>query len=90
MATALDAGASLVNDVAAMTFDPVAQVQQGAKAPICLIRTSGDPETMQNNPPDNVLLDVYDFLAARIAVAGRNLTGLIVVDQASGLGDTRP
>lgn len=89
---ALDAGASLVNDVAAMTFDPaIAQVTAKAKAPICLMHASGDPETMQNNPTyDNVLLDVYDFLAARIAVA--EAAGIsrdqIVVDPGIGFGKT--
>lgn len=89
---ALDAGATLVNDVAAMSYDAdMAAVTAKAQAPICLMHASGDPETMQNDPKyDNVLLDVYDFLAARVAEA--EAAGiprdLIVVDPGIGFGKT--
>lgn len=89
---ALDAGATLVNDVAAMTYDPMmAQVTQQAGVPICLMHAKGTPATMQDDPAyDDVLLDVYDFLAARIAVA--EAAGIarhqIVVDPGIGFGKT--
>lgn len=89
---ALKAGASCVNDVAAMTFDPaMAAVTAKASAPICLMHASGDPATMQNNPTyDDVLLDVYDFLAARIAIAEAAgiARDLIAVDPGIGFGKT--
>ena len=91
-AAALQAGATLVNDVAAMSYDPaMAGITAAAKAPICLMHASGDPATMQNNPTyDNVLLDVYDYLAARIALseAAGIARGLIVVDPGIGFGKT--
>ena len=91
-AAALQAGATLVNDVAAMSYDPaMAGITAAAKAPICLMHASGDPATMQNNPTyDNVLLDVYDYLAARIALAEAAgiARGLIVVDLGIGFGKT--
>ena len=70
-AAALHAGATMVNDVSAMTYDPaMAKITAAAGAPICLMHASGDPATMQNDPAyDNVLLDVYDFLAAQISTA---------------------
>jgi dihydropteroate synthase len=89
---ALDAGASLVNDVAAMTFDPaIGDVAAKAAAPICLMHAQGDPATMQNAPAyGDVLLDVYDFLENRIAVA--IAMGIardrIVVDPGIGFGKT--
>ncbi len=89
---ALDAGASLVNDVAAMTYDAsIGPVAARAGAPICLMHAQGDPATMQDAPTyDNVLLDVYDFLAARVAEA--EALGiprdLIVVDPGIGFGKT--
>lgn len=91
-AQALDAGANLINDVAAMTFDAdIAQLAATSDAPICLMHAQGDPETMQADPRyDDVLLDVYDFLAARIAVA--ETAGIrrdrIIVDPGIGFGKT--
>lgn len=89
---ALAAGATCVNDVAAMTYDPaMAAVTAKAGAPICLMHASGDPATMQNNPTyDDVLLDVYDFLAARIAAAEAAgiARDLIAVDPGIGFGKT--
>ncbi len=89
---ALDAGATLVNDVAAFTFDPgLAKVTAQSGAPVCLMHAQGDPKTMQDDPVyDDVLLDVYDFLEARIAVAeaagiSRNQ---IIVDPGIGFGKT--
>jgi len=89
---ALEAGATMVNDVAAFTFDPaLAQVAADSNVPICIMHAQGSPETMQTNPQyDDVLLDVYDFLAERIAVAVA--AGIpkdqIVVDPGIGFGKT--
>ncbi len=89
---ALRAGASLVNDVAAFDFDPaLAEVTAAAGMPVCLMHAKGTPATMQNDPTyDDVLLDVYDFLAERIAVA--EAAGIaraqIVIDPGIGFGKT--
>lgn len=89
---ALNAGATLVNDVYAFTHDPdLAKITATAKAPVCLMHAQGDPEVMQNNPDyADVLLDVYDFLEARIQAA--ELAGIardqIVIDPGIGFGKT--
>ncbi len=90
---ALGAGADLVNDVSAMTFDPAmpATIAQ-ANAPICLMHAQGAPETMQDDPRyGDVALDVYDALAARMAEA--QAAGIapdrIIVDPGIGFGKTR-
>ncbi len=89
---ALQAGAGIVNDVAAMGFDPtIAAVTARAGAPIILMHSIKTPATMQENPVyDDVLLDVYDFLAARIAQA--QAAGIpsarIMVDPGIGFGKT--
>ncbi len=89
---ALDAGAGIVNDVAAFTFDPgLSEVSARAGVPVCLMHAKGDPKTMQAAPEyDDVLLDVYDFLAARVAVA--EAAGIarknIIVDPGIGFGKT--
>lgn len=68
---ALDAGASFVNDVAALTYDAdLGPLVAARGVPLCLMHAQGTPATMQVDPHyDDVLLDVYDFLEARIAVA---------------------
>lgn len=89
---ALEAGATLINDVAALAFDPdLARVAARAGLPVCLMHAQGDPATMQNDPQyDDVLLDVYDFLAERVAVAVA--AGIprdqIIVDPGIGFGKT--
>ena len=89
---ALEAGAAMLNDVSAMTHDPqMTAVASSANAPICLMHALADPGTMQNSPHyDNVLLDVYDCLEARIAAAeaaGIARAG-IIVDPGIGFGKT--
>ncbi len=89
---ALTAGASFINDVSAMTYDPaMAQTAATSGAPICLMHASGDPATMQNDPTyDNVLLDIYDFLATQIssATASGIQRDRIIVDPGIGFGKT--
>ncbi len=91
--TAVAAGAGMVNDVSGLDFDPgmaAAVAETGAE--VCLMHTQGLPETMQDDPRyDDVLLDVYDALADRIARA--EAAGIprarIVVDPGIGFGKTQ-
>lgn len=71
MTAALEAGARLVNDVSALTFDPrSAEVVAAAGAPVILMHHQGDPQTMQDDPRyGDVLVEVYDWLEARVAAA---------------------
>ena len=92
-AAALDAGADLVNDVAAFTFDAgLAPLCATRGVPVCAMHAQGDPETMQDDPRyDDVLLDVYDFLESRIAAL--EAQGIpranILADPGIGFGKTR-
>ncbi|MGP3698738.1 dihydropteroate synthase [Rhodobacter sp. NSM] len=89
---ALKAGADLVNDVAALTWDMgLAGVVADRQAPVCLMHAQGTPQTMQDDPHyEDVLLDVYDWLAERIAAA--EAAGIpkarIVTDPGIGFGKT--
>ena len=91
-AAAVRAGAGLFNDVSALSFDPDS-LSMAARlgVPICLMHAAGDPKTMQADPRyDDVLLDVYDYLAERVAsaeAAGVPRTDLIV-DPGIGFGKT--
>jgi dihydropteroate synthase len=90
--TALAAGAVIVNDVAALGYDPaMADVVRNSGAPVCLMHAQGAPETMQNDPRySDVLLDVYDALSQKIETAMR--AGIsrdrIIVDPGIGFGKT--
>jgi dihydropteroate synthase len=71
MAVALKAGARIINDVSALSYEAAsANLIAAAKAPIILMHAQGEPKTMQLNPRySDVLLDVYDGLADSIAKA---------------------
>ncbi len=89
---ALAAGADIVNDVSAFGWDAaMAGVVAASDAPVCLMHAQGTPQTMQLDPQyDDVLLDVYDYLAERIAVAEAAgiARGRIMVDPGIGFGKT--
>ena len=88
--SAQTAGAKMLNDVSACSFDPD-MVLAAQNTPICLMHAQGDPKTMQENPSyDNVLLDVYDYLSSRVAhcVASGVKRSQIVIDPGIGFGKT--
>jgi dihydropteroate synthase len=68
---ALEAGASLVNDVSALRFDAnMAALVAETEAGCCLMHMLGEPRTMQENPRyDDVVSDVKAFLEERLAFA---------------------
>ncbi|GAW33613.1 dihydropteroate synthase [Roseovarius sp. A-2] len=86
-------GANLINDVAGFTFDPaLAPFASEHALPVCVMHAQGSPETMQRNPRyDDVLLDVYDWLAQRVEalIALGIPRGRIVVDPGIGFGKTQ-
>ena len=90
---ALRAGADIVNVVSGFTFDPdLATLCATARVPVCVMHAQGDPATMQDAPHyDNVLLDVYDFLARQIdRLESLGLTrDQIIVDPGIGFGKTQ-
>lgn len=91
MRAALVAGARMVNDVAALTYDPEALAAAAGAEAICLMHAQGDPKTMQQNPVyEDVLLDVFDFLEERVAAAEAAgiPRGRLVVDPGIGFGKT--
>ncbi len=89
---ALGKGARLVNDVSALTHDPaMAAVVARHGAFVCLMHAQGTPPTMQQDPIyEDVVLDVYDALAALIAtaVASGIPRDRIVADPGIGFGKT--
>jgi dihydropteroate synthase len=68
---ALAAGATIVNDVSALRFDPdLAGVVADSGADCCLMHMLGTPRTMQDDPRyDDVVSEVKAFLEERLAHA---------------------
>lgn len=89
---ALQAGASLVNDISALRDDPgMPGVVGESGCPICLMHMKGSPKTMQDDPQyDDVVDEVLSFLEERMAFAVRN--GIreeqILLDPGIGFGKT--
>ena len=92
MSGALGAGAAMVNDVSALTWDEQsAPVIAKAGVPVVLMHHQGDPQTMQKDPRyGDVLVEVYLWLEERIEAA--ELAGIardkILVDPGVGFGKT--
>jgi dihydropteroate synthase len=92
MRRAAIAGAALINDVSALTHDPGAlEVASATGLPVVLMHAQGDPRTMQERPHyADVVLDVYDWLGARIDACER--AGIprsrLIVDPGIGFGKT--
>jgi len=89
---ALAAGATLVNDVSALRFDPeLAGLCADAGCDLCLMHMLGEPRTMQVDPRyDEVVSDVKAFLEERLALAVRE--GVpeerVLLDPGIGFGKT--
>jgi dihydropteroate synthase len=90
MTAALGAGARMINDVSALTYDERASsVVAASKVPIVLMHHRGSPETMQDDPHyDDVLVEVYIWLEEKIRAAQE--AGIqrdcILVDPGFGFG----
>ena len=85
-------GAAILNDVSALTYDPKslrAAAETGLS--VVLMHAQGEPKTMQDNPTyDDVVLEVFDYLEARIGAAVK--AGIeaprIAADPGLGFGKT--
>jgi dihydropteroate synthase len=89
---AIEAGASIVNDISAMTMDPdMARVVGEYKVPVVLMHMKGTPKTMQANPHyDDPVREIRDYLAAAIrhAEAQGIDRAMIMADIGIGFGKT--
>ena len=90
MTPALEAGARMINDVSALTWDErSAGVIAAAGVPVVLMHHQGKPETMQDDPRyDDVLVEIYSWLEERIgaAVAAGIARDKILIDPGFGFG----
>lgn len=90
---ALATGASIINDVSGLQFDPgLLRVAVRQQAMLVITHSQGGPETMQDNPQyDDVVGEVRHFLKAQALKA--EAAGLprshIIIDPGFGFGKTR-
>jgi dihydropteroate synthase len=90
MTPAVEAGARMINDVSALTYDArSAEAAAVAKVPVVLMHHKGAPEVMQDDPRyDDVLVEVFLWLEERIAFAEEKGVARenILVDPGFGFG----
>ncbi|MCX7919957.1 MAG: dihydropteroate synthase [bacterium] len=90
--SAINAGAQMINDITAMTYDP-AMLPLAARTgvPVVLMHMQGTPQTMQLNPQyTNVVSDIIEYLNNAIQIAKQ--AGIneeqIIIDPGIGFGKT--
>ncbi|MDA0679663.1 MAG: dihydropteroate synthase [Proteobacteria bacterium] len=89
MRSAVDAGASMINDIFALRREGAIEAAVAAAVPVCLMHMLGLPRSMQSAPEYAALpQEIIDFLAKRVdacvtAGLGRDL---LVVDPGFGFG----
>ncbi|HEY5720326.1 MAG TPA: dihydropteroate synthase [Gammaproteobacteria bacterium] len=92
MRAAVGAGASLVNDVRALSRPGALATAVELGVPVCLMHMQGEPASMQAAPsyPGGVLAAVRAFLAARVAEcrAAGLAPGQLLLDPGFGFGKT--
>ncbi len=84
-------GAGLINDVRALSRDEALTAAAATGLPICLMHMQGQPQTMQNAPYyEDVVEDVLSFLRKRIEACHTAgiLRDRILVDPGFGFGKT--
>ena len=89
---AIEAGASIINDVSALRFDPeLADVAAELDVPVILMHMLGDPKSMQVSPDyDDLIADIRGFLEDAIQGAEKKgvLRSKIIIDPGIGFGKT--
>ncbi len=91
MREAIQAGASMINDVMALRESGAIETVADSNVAVCLMHMQGEPRTMQADPVyKDVVVEVSDFLAERMNVciqAGINKSR-IIIDPGFGFGKT--
>ena len=91
MRAAIEAGATMVNDVNALHADGAIEVCAALDIPVCLMHKQGSPQTMQDKPQyDDVVDEVRQYLLQRAQICAE--AGMrkekIVIDPGFGFGKT--
>ena len=88
---ALDAGATIINDVSGLRCPQMMELVLDRKVPVCIMHMLGEPKTMQQNPTyEDVVYDVASELfstAQQLVDAGHDANN-ICLDPGIGFGKT--
>ena len=89
---ALKCGASIINDISALRFDPeLGKLAAEAGVPIILMHMQGSPENMQENPSyKDLIFEIKAFLSEAIerACSDSVKREMIILDPGIGFGKT--
>jgi dihydropteroate synthase len=89
---ALEAGASLVNDISGLRFDPeMPKVISRFKVPVVIMHMKGTPKNMQADPTYKALIpEIIDYLRESIRLATKSgiHENMIILDPGLGFGKT--
>ena len=89
---ALDAGATMVNDISGLRFDPeMAATVAEYKVPVVLMHIKGTPKNMQQNPTYSALIsDILEYLREGITIARKAgiSEDVIIIDPGIGFAKT--
>lgn len=89
---AMDAGASVVNDISGLRSDPdMPKVVARYKVPVVIMHIKGKPKDMQVNPVYDALIpEIMDYLrvSIRIALDAGIREDMIIIDPGIGFGKT--
>ena len=87
---ALEAGATIVNDISGLHFDEkMAEVIAEHSASVVIMHIKGTPKDMQTNPEyDDVVREVYDYLSKSVESASNSGIKQIMIDPGIGFGKT--
>ncbi len=91
MKLAIKAGASMINDVCALSADGALETAAMLDVHVCLMHMQGSPRTMQENPTYNdVVDDIKDFFSQRIeaCIEAGIAKDKIILDPGFGFGKT--
>jgi dihydropteroate synthase len=89
---AVSAGASMINDISGLRFDPkMPDLAAKIKVPVVIMHIQGTPKNMQRNPSYKALIpEIMDYLREGISIARRS--GIsdekIIIDPGIGFGKT--
>jgi dihydropteroate synthase len=90
--TALEAGASIINDISGLRFDPdMSKVAAQAGVPVIMMHIKGTPRDMQKDPVySDLIKEIMDYLRDSVGIA--ETAGVdrsrIVIDPGIGFGKT--
>ena len=86
---ALQAGATVLNDITGLTNPKMVAVAADYRVPVVIMHMQGRPKTMQTNPTyDDVVNDIKKFFQERIAVASATGITNLILDPGIGFGKT--